>query len=315
MKKYLIALCVLALVACSNHAEEHADEHGHEHGESEAEGAEHGAHEGRTTIVDAIATSMGVATRTAGPATLQEQLELSGTVHADPTRVSEVRARFAGVVREVLVPPSGQVRKGATLAQIQSNESLLNYPLVAPIAGTIVAHHARVGEATGTEPLFTIMDTSKVWVELDIFQRDLAAVRTGQKVEVIDLGDRSLASGTIDWLGAIATHGSQAVPARVVIDNASGALRPGQFVNARVSVAEYRVELAVEREALQKFRDSDVVFEKLGETYEVRMLELGRSDAKHIEVIGGLKPGAQYVADNSYLIKADIEKSGASHDH
>lgn len=314
MKKFLIACCALTLVACSNSSEEHADE-GHEHDAGEAAGGEHETAEGRTTIRDATATSMGVATRTAGPATLQEQLELSGTVQADPTRVSEVRARFPGVVREVLVSPSGRVRKGATLAQIQSNESLLNYPLAAPIAGTIVQHRARVGEATGGEPLFTIMDTSKVWVELDLFQRDLEAVRTGQKVQVLALGGHALASGTISWLGAIATHGSQAVPARVVIDNASGALRPGQFVNARVNIAEYRIELAVEREALQKFRNSDVVFEKIGETYEARRLELGRGDATYVEVTSGLAAGAQYVARNSYLIKADIEKSGAGHKH
>lgn len=275
----------------------------------------YGSYEGRTRIADATATSMGVATRTAGPAALKENIELSGTVQADPTRVSEVRARFPGVVREVLVSPSGRVQKGATLAQIQSNESLLNYPLAAPIGGTIVQHHARIGEATGMDPLFTIMDISKVWVELDIFQRDLEAVRTGQVVEVLDLGGRPIATGTIGWLGTVATHGSQAVPARVVVDNASGALRPGQFVTARVNVAEHHVELAVEREAIQKFRDFDVVFEKVGETYEVRMLDLGRSDATHVEVLSGLKPGVQYVASNSYLIKADIEKSGASHDH
>ena len=45
------------------------------------------------------------------------------------------------------------------------------------------------------------------------------------------------------------------------------------------------------------------------------MLELGEADADWIEVTGGLKPGAEYVLENSYLIKADIEKSGASHDH
>ncbi len=44
-------------------------------------------------------------------------------------------------------------------------------------------------------------------------------------------------------------------------------------------------------------------------------LELGRQDETWVEVLSGLKPGVQYVAENSYLIKADIEKSGASHEH
>ncbi len=49
--------------------------------------------------------------------------------------------------------------------------------------------------------------------------------------------------------------------------------------------------------------------------YEVRMLDLGRADEEWVEVLGGLKVGTEYVTENSYLIKADIEKSGASHDH
>ena len=75
------------------------------------------------------------------------------------------------------------------------------------------------------------------------------------------------------------------------------------------------VPLAVRASALQRFRDFTVVFARVGDTYEVRMLELGRSDGAYVEVLGGLKPGTEYVTAQSYLIKADIEKSGASHDH
>jgi len=61
--------------------------------------------------------------------------------------------------------------------------------------------------------------------------------------------------------------------------------------------------------------DHQVVFARFGDTYEVRMLELGRANPEWVEVLGGLAPGTEYVTTNSYLIKADIEKSGASHDH
>jgi cobalt-zinc-cadmium efflux system membrane fusion protein len=53
----------------------------------------------------------------------------------------------------------------------------------------------------------------------------------------------------------------------------------------------------------------------VGDTYEVRMLELGVNDGEMVEVLNGLKPDTPYVSGNSFLIKADIEKSGASHDH
>jgi cobalt-zinc-cadmium efflux system membrane fusion protein len=121
-------------------------------------------------------------------------------------------------------------------------------------------------------------------------------------------------SGTISAINVIANE-NQAVTARVVMDNSSGGLLPGMYVSAEIEVAEYEVPLAVKRTGLQAFRDFTVVYAQIDDVYEVRMLELGRRDAEWVEVLGGLEPGTQYVAVNSYLVKADIEKSGASHDH
>jgi membrane fusion protein, heavy metal efflux system len=273
------------------------------------------SYEGRTTIAADTAQVMGIATGEAGPALLKEQLTLSGVIQADPARVSRVRARYAGIVREVAAQPWANVARGALLARVQSNESLQNYSIEAPIGGVIVEHRAQVGEATGEEPLFTIIDLSRVWVELDVFQNDLARIADGQAVEIFDLDGRKLADGRVSRIAPLAIHGSQSVRARVVLDNASGVLRPGQFVSGRVTVGESKVALAVAKTGLQRFRDFDVVFEQVGDTYEVRMLELGRADATRVEVLAGLAAGARYVTQNSYLIKADIEKSGASHDH
>lgn len=86
-------------------------------------------------------------------------------------------------------------------------------------------------------------------------------------------------------------------------------------VSAEVTVAARQVPLAVKETGLQRFRDFTVVFTQVGETYEVRMLELGARDGRYAEVLKGLKPGSPYVSEQSFLIKADIEKSGASHDH
>jgi cobalt-zinc-cadmium efflux system membrane fusion protein len=273
------------------------------------------SYEGRTAIAADTAQVMGIATSDAGPALLKEQLTLSGVIQADPARVSRVRARYAGIVREVAAQPWANVARGALLARVQSNESLQNYSIEAPIGGVIVEHRAQVGEATGEEPLFTIIDLSRVWVELDVFQNDLARIADGQSVEIFDLDGRKLADGRVSRIAPLAIHGSQSVRARVVLDNASGVLRPGQFVSGRVTMGESKVALAVEKTGLQRFRDFDVVFEQVGDTYEVRMLELGRADATRVEVLAGLEAGARYVTQNSYLIKADIEKSGASHDH
>ena len=103
---------------------------------------------------------------------------------------------------------------------------------------------------------------------------------------------------------------------RVVLDNNKDAKWvPGSFVRGTVTVSDRKASLAVKTSGLQRFRDFTVVFAKVEDTYEVRMLDLGASDGTWTEVLGGIEPGQDYVAENSFLIKADIEKSGASHDH
>ena len=98
-------------------------------------------------------------------------------------------------------------------------------------------------------------------------------------------------------------------------DGAGPAWRPGMGVEGSVTVASRPVALAVRTKAIQRFRDFEVVFARVGETYEVRMLELGVRTPEWTEVLSGLEPGTAYVADGAFLIRADIEKSGASHDH
>jgi len=113
----------------------------------------------------------------------------------------------------------------------------------------------------------------------------------------------------------MANAASQSVVVRALLQNTDGRWRPGMAVTADVTLAERSVPLAVKVAGLQRFRDFTVVFAQFGDTYEVRMLELGQQDGEYVEVLGGIDPGTSYVVEQSFLIKADIEKSGASHDH
>ena len=101
----------------------------------------------------------------------------------------------------------------------------------------------------------------------------------------------------------------------MVLDNSDGRWATGTYVTGTISVSEFAVSLAVRRTGLQSFRDFTVVYAQFGDQYEVRMLDLGREDDDWAEVLGGLEPGTRYVTTNSYVLKADVEKSGATHDH
>lgn len=270
--------------------------------------------EGRTKIETAVAKALEIETAIAGPVVLQETIDVFGQIKANTERVNQLKARFAGVVKTVKVSIGDSVRKGQTLATVESNESLNLFSIKAPISGVITQRHANPGEQTNDQVLFVITDTSTVWVDLSIFPADIHRVKVGTPVSIELTNKSQPASGKIAFIN-ITAQSNQSVTARVIVDNKDGQFLPGSYVKAKIKVGEHAVPLAVKRIGLQALRDFTVVYAQIGEQYEVRMLELGRQDDKWIEVLGGLEDGTRYVTKNSYVIKADIEKSGASHDH
>jgi membrane fusion protein, heavy metal efflux system len=272
--------------------------------------------EGRVEMDPDVATAAGIVTAKAGAGTISDQMLLYGRIAPDAERMRQVRARFPGPVRSVAVRTGESVRAGQVLATVESNESLQTYAVTAPISGQITARHVNTGENAGEEPLFEIADFSSVWAEVSVFQRDRARLSVGQSVDVRAAEGELRATGTIRLISPAGDGtGSSTVYARVVLDNSRGSWSPGQFIEAHVAVAKHASPLVVPLGALQRFRDWDVVFVNEGSTYQALPVKLGRRDGSHVEVLEGLLEGARIVIGNSYLVKADIEKSGASHDH
>jgi cobalt-zinc-cadmium efflux system membrane fusion protein len=272
------------------------------------------SYEGRTTIADAVATEAGVTTEPAGPALIRERIELSGTVQLTPSATADVRAVYPGRVLRVTKTVGDTVRKGDTLAEVENSSSLQTYSVRAPISGTVLERRTNAGDVAASEPLFVIGDIGAAQAELHVFPKDAGRIKPGQSVSVQLAGGDLSVVGKIDSFLPLAEAGTQSLIARVILPRDAG-FAPGMRVTAAVDTSETQVPLAVRESGLQRFRDFTVVFAKYGETYEVRMLELGRSDGKFVEVLRGIDPGENYVAENSFLIKADIDKSGASHDH
>lgn len=298
----ILGSLLLPLTTLASGGHKHADPHAHE--------APHSSH-----ISADMAAQMDMQTITAGPGTLHIQRTLNGRIHVDPARVSRVRARYPGLIEAVSAKPWTRVKKGQVLAQVQSNDSLQTYPIKAPIGGWVVTRAAQIGEITGDEPLFVIADLSELWVELDVFDHDLDAVKIGQTVSLYGLHDEKLAQGRIEQLSPLIIHSAQSVRARVVIANPDEQLRPGQYVRGKVTVERKEANLLVPQSALQDDGDARVVYQKVGDEYQPRQVKLGASDGINVEVLDGLEAGARIVSGNSYLIKADLKKSGASHAH
>ncbi len=210
----------------------------------------------------------------------------------------------------------GVARASLSTLEREPVERMAQLGIRSPLDGTVIARNITVGEAVmADESLFVVADLSSVWVDISVYATDLAAVHEGQIATVVssDLGEE--VSGRVSFFGPLVGQESRAATARIVVPNSGGRWRPGLFVTVRLVRDATTVPLAVSAEAIQTFRDWQVVFVRHGDWFEARPLELGRTDGEWVEVLKGLAVGDQYASKNSFAVKAEIGKLGATHDH
>ncbi|ESQ93329.1 hypothetical protein ABAC460_01090 [Asticcacaulis sp. AC460] len=309
IRRHFILGSLALLAACAKPApEKHEDEHGHE------EASEHA--EDSTTITVAAAQAAGIQVEEAGAATLTDRLDLSGRIETTPEGKSEVRAWYSGRIMAMTAELGQAVRKGQVLARVESSESLQTYAIPAPISGIIVEKNANVGGVAYENPLYVIADPTALHAEFFLFPRDAEKVRVGQTVEVRSLDKSVQLTAKVETILPSTDPATQTVMAHIHLPgNAGGAFRPGLGIEGSVLTGEQGVPLAVRTEAVQRLEGGEVVFVRSGDVYTARKLTLGRRTPEWIEVIDGLQAGETYVTKGSFVIRADIEKSGAGHDH
>ena len=271
--------------------------------------------EGRTRITADAAKAGGIEIETVGPATIGETRELYGTVQLATTARSEIRGQFPGRIVSVTKQVGDTVKRGQLLARIESSESLQVYPVYSTVSGVVAERNGNPGDVTFDRALYVIIDPAQTTVVFNIFPKDLGAIQPGMAVQIETMEGTAIAAARLGQYLPDGNVETGTALVRASVPNRGGRLRPGMALRGRVTINAVQVPLAVRTEALQRFRDFTVVFANYGQDYEVRMLELGRKSPEWTEVLSGIKPGTPYAAKGAFLIRADIEKSGASHDH
>ena len=271
--------------------------------------------EDRTRITADAAKAGGIEIETVGPATIGEARELYGTVQLAPTARSEIRGQFPGRIVSVTKAVGDYVKRGQLLARIESSESLQIYPVYSTVSGVVAERNGNPGDVTFDRALYVITDPAQTTAVFNIFPKDLGAIQPGMSVQIETMEGTAIATARLGQYLPDGNAEAGTALVRASVPNRGGRLRPGMALRGRVTINAVQVPLAVRTEALQRFRDFTVVFANYGEDYEVRMLELGRKSPEWTEVLSGIKPGTPYAAKGAFLIRADIEKSGASHDH
>lgn len=285
-----------------DHDEQTDDHHGHDDEHDEAL---------NTRIDPKIAKQVGIKTARASSQVLSQRIVVYGSLSSGPEQLSHIRARYSGLIKSVKPTIGDEIKRGELLAEVESNESLKSYRILSPISGTIIQRHANTGEVTRDQVLFSIANFDTLWAEFRLYPTQQKSVKAGQPVRVVI--DSWEISSSIQHIVPALDRPYQL--ARVKFDNREKGLTAGLLSEGQIVIGEFTVDIAVEKAAIQTLGNQPGVFLHSGNKYEFTPLSLGRSDDRYTEVIAGLTPGQRYVNDNSYLIKADIEKSEAEHEH
>ncbi|MDP8244864.1 MAG: efflux RND transporter periplasmic adaptor subunit [Candidatus Hinthialibacter antarcticus] len=201
----------------------------------------------------------------------------------------------------------------------QPDDLLTRYEIRAPFEGQVIEKHLTHGEFVKDETsVFTIADLKKVWVNFTLYQANLSSVRNGQTAEIFfNFGDFQT-KGTISYISAVLDTHTRTATARVVVDNPTGVLRPGSFVNGLIAADTFPVSVYVPKTAIQTIENKPAVFVQHEDLFEPQFVEIGRTNKVGVEIVSGLKPGQVYVSEGGFALKAEMEKeafASGGHSH
>ncbi|AUX44178.1 cytochrome C peroxidase [Sorangium cellulosum] len=255
----------------------------------------------------------------------KEQISAEKEYLAAKQAVAEARIEQRSAAQKLSAAAGSGVAKGS------------GYALVAPMDGTIIEKHIAIGEVLKEDTqVFVIADLSTIWVNVTVYARDLSRVRVGQTAWVKAEGIEQPAQGTLAYLGQVVDEQNRSAVARVVLQNPGAAWRPGLFATADVAIEEAAAPVVVSDEALQRVEGKDVVFVEEGGSFEARPVKIGRRGmsgpegqgrqagapdaeprrgAAVVEIEAGVAAGERYAGKNSFILKAELGKSEAGHQH
>ena len=198
----------------------------------------------------------------------------------------------------------------------QNDPDLRLYQIRSPFDGAVIMRHITKGEfVENTTTIYQIADLSRVWVDIGIYPKDLYKVKEGQMVEVVVPVENKGSQAKLIYVSPIVADETITAKAVAELDNPQGFWRPGVFVKVNIATEKISLPLVIPKEAIQNSDGRDFVFVVTPEGFERRYIKLGQTDNENNEVISGLNPGDQYVTNKTFLLKAELGKSSAEHEH
>lgn len=299
--------------------EGHGDEEkGHEEAGHGGHAGQEGEHGDEVHLTDDQIKMMKIKVMKVEQRSLTVVVEALGDIASDTDRVVQVRSEFPGTIKEVLVAVGDAVAAGQILVRYESEGADAGIKeLKAVKQGVVVGLYGEVeGHVDPAVPLATLADTSRLRAGLDIYEKDLGRVRKGQLVDiVVSAYPKEVFQGRITYISPRVDENSRTVKVRVDVENPKGLLKFGMFITGRVRVAERRV-LAIPEGAIQEVEGKTSVFVKNDDGgFSPHPVHLGERSQGWVELLSGVENGESIVSHGSFVLKAELAKGEASHEH
>jgi cobalt-zinc-cadmium efflux system membrane fusion protein len=178
------------------------------------------------------------------------------------------------------------------------------FSLNSPIDGIVVERNATVGASVGTDAnLFKIIDLSRVWIDANVFEKDLQQVRPGQEVRLtVPAFPGVTFSGRVILINSVVDPDTRTVKVRTEVVNPDGRLKPDMFANVQIVTALNRTAISIPQSAILNDEGKTVVFVADGNDFKKRQVQAGIQNNDRVEIVDGLAAGDKVVVKGNYLL-------------
>ena len=212
---------------------------------------------------------------------------------------------------------------GVSAKKVREGNIYESAPIKSPISGFIEKVLVKTGQYIQPQtPIFEIVNTEHIHVDLMIFEKDISKVKNGQEVKfnIEVLGNKEM-TATIYSVGKSFEEGPKALHVHAEIENKDQNLIPGMYVNARI-ITESNLEEALPEDAIFQEGEKHFVFtaEKEADgTWGFSPKEvIVKSTNNGFSTFDFLEPfdRSKFVAQGgAYYLMAEMKKSEAEHSH
>jgi multidrug efflux pump subunit AcrA (membrane-fusion protein) len=245
-------------------------------------------------------------------APLVEKVTVRGQIAQDAVETIHVKAPHNGSIVECRTKLGSSVKKDELLCVLRNRQTGNLSEIKSPINGVVISDYAKQGEEIDNlAPLHTVADLSRLYANFDVYERDIAALKTGQKILISSSAwPGKTFKGELVFISPRVDHETRTIKIRAIADNPLNLLKLGMFVNGEVIVESQDSPITIPKQAILYGEGTRMVFVQTGDNkFEPRAVIVTKEAGELAAIGSGLKEGDRVVINNAFLLKSELFKA------